>query len=31
VGKREGKISLGIPGHTRRWEDNVKVDIQAIG
>jgi hypothetical protein len=29
VGKPEGKIPLGIPGH--RWEDNIKVDLQAVG
>jgi hypothetical protein len=29
VGKLEGKIQLGKPG--RRWEDNVKMDLQEIG
>jgi len=26
VGKREGKRSLG--GHRRRWENNIKIDLQ---
>jgi hypothetical protein len=29
VGKPEGKIPLGRP--RRRWEDNVKVDLQEMG
>jgi len=29
VGKPEGKIPLGRP--KRRWEDNIKVDIQEVG
>ena len=29
VGKREGKIPLGRP--ERRWEDDIKVDIQEMG
>jgi hypothetical protein len=29
VGKREGKRSLGRP--RRRWEDNIKMDIQEVG
>ena len=28
-GKLEGKRSLGRP--TRRWEDNIKIDIQEVG
>jgi hypothetical protein len=29
VGKPEGKRSLGIP--RRRWEDNIKMDLQDVG
>jgi len=29
VGKPEGKISLWIP--RRRWEDNIKMDLQEVG
>jgi len=29
VGKPEGKKPLGRPG--RRWEDNIKMDIQEVG
>ena len=29
VGKLEGKIPLGRP--RRRWEDNIKMDIQEVG
>jgi len=29
VGKREGKIPLGRP--RRRWEDNIKIDLQEVG
>jgi hypothetical protein len=29
VGKREGKRSLGRP--RRRWMDNIKIDLRAIG
>jgi hypothetical protein len=29
VGKREGKRPLGRP--KRRWEDNIKADIQEVG
>jgi len=29
VGKPEGKRSLGRP--RRRWEDNIKVDLQEVG
>jgi hypothetical protein len=29
VGKHEGKRPLGIP--RRRWEENVKVDLKAVG
>jgi len=29
VGKPEGKIPLGRP--RRRWEDNIKTDIQEVG
>ena len=29
VGKPEGKRPLGIP--TRRWEDNIKMDLQEVG
>jgi len=29
VGKPEGKISLGRP--RRRWEDNIKMDLQEMG
>jgi len=29
VGKPEGKRPLGIPRH--RWEDNIKMDLQALG
>jgi hypothetical protein len=29
VGKREGKRSLGR--HRRRWEDNIKTDLQEVG
>ena len=29
VGKREGKRPLGRP--RRRWEDNIKIDLQEIG
>ena len=28
VGKPEGKSPLGIP--KRRWEDNIKVDLQEV-
>jgi hypothetical protein len=29
VGKPEGKSSLGRP--RRRWEDNIKIDLQELG
>jgi hypothetical protein len=29
VGKPEGKIPLGRP--SRRWEDNIKMDLQVVG
>jgi hypothetical protein len=29
VGKPEGKRPLGRPG--RRWEDNIKMDVQEVG
>ena len=29
VGKREGKRPLGRP--RRRWEDNIKMDLQEVG
>jgi hypothetical protein len=29
VGKPEGKRSLGRP--KRRWEDNIKMDLQEVG
>jgi hypothetical protein len=29
VGKREGKRPLGRPW--RRWEDNIKMDLQEVG
>ena len=29
VGKPEGKRPLGRP--RRRWEDNIKMDLQAVG
>jgi len=29
VGKSEGKRPLGIP--RRRWEDNIKMDLQEVG
>jgi hypothetical protein len=29
VGKPEGKRSLGKP--RRRWEDNIKIDLQEVG
>ena len=29
VGKLEGKRPLGIP--RRRWEDNIKMDLQEVG
>jgi hypothetical protein len=29
VGKREGKRPLGRP--RRRWEDNIKMDVQEVG
>ena len=29
VGKPEGKITLGRP--RRRWEDNIKMDLRAVG
>jgi hypothetical protein len=29
VGKPEGKRSLGRP--RRRWEDNIKIDLQEVG
>jgi hypothetical protein len=29
VGKPEGNLSLGRP--RRRWEDNIKMDLQAVG
>ena len=29
VGKSEGKILLGRP--RRRWEDNIKMDLQEVG
>jgi hypothetical protein len=29
VGKPEGKRPFGIPG--RRWEDNIKMDLQEVG
>ena len=29
MGKLEGMRPLGIPG--RRWEDNIKMDLQEVG
>jgi len=29
VGKPEGKRTLGRPG--RRWEENIKMDLQEVG
>jgi hypothetical protein len=29
VGKHEGKRPLGIP--RRRWEENIKMDVQEVG
>ena len=29
MGKPEGKRPLGRPG--RRWEDNIKMDLQEVG
>ena len=29
VGKPDGKIPLGRP--RRRWEDNIKIDLQEVG
>jgi len=29
VGKRDGKRPLGRP--RRRWEDNIKMDLQEVG
>jgi len=29
VGKREGKRAFGRP--RRRWEDNIKMDLQEVG
>ena len=29
MGKPEGKRPLGIP--RRRWEDNIKIDLQEVG
>jgi hypothetical protein len=29
VGKPEGKRPIGRP--KRRWEDNIKIDLQAVG
>ena len=29
VGRHEGKRPLG--GHSRRWEDNIKMDLQEVG
>jgi hypothetical protein len=29
VGKSEGKRPLGVP--RRRWEDNIKMDLQEVG
>ena len=29
MGKPEGKIQLGRP--RRRWEDNIKMDVQELG
>jgi hypothetical protein len=29
VGKRKGKRPLGIP--RRRWEDNIRMDLQEVG
>jgi hypothetical protein len=29
VGKPEGKRPMGRPG--RRWEDNIKMDLQEVG
>jgi hypothetical protein len=29
VGKPEGKRSLGIP--MRKWEDNIKMDLEEVG
>jgi hypothetical protein len=31
VGKAEGKRPLGRPRHTRRWENNIKMDHREIG
>jgi hypothetical protein len=31
VGKPEGKRPLGRPRHTRRWVDNIKMDLLEIG
>jgi hypothetical protein len=30
VGKPEGKRSLGRPRRTRRWVDNIKIDLREI-
>ena len=29
MGRREGKRTLGRP--RRRWEDNIKIDLQVVG
>jgi hypothetical protein len=31
VGQPEGKRPLGRPRHTRRWVDNIKMDLREIG
>jgi hypothetical protein len=31
VGKPEGKRPLGRPRRTRRWVDNIKMDLRKIG
>ena len=31
VGESEGKRPLGRPRPRRRWEDNIKMDLQEVG
>jgi hypothetical protein len=31
MGKPEGNRPLERPRHTRRWEDNIKMDLQELG
>jgi hypothetical protein len=31
VGKPEGRRPLGIPRHTCKWVDNIKMDLREIG